>query len=59
GEVEEYKRLTVRDFARLFDSSKQEDAYSFALLYEKARYSNKTVTKADVTMAKSLAEKLI
>lgn len=59
GEVEEYKRLTVRDFARLFDSSKQEDAYSFALLYEKARYSNKTVTKADVTMAKSLVEKLI
>jgi len=56
---ENYKNLTARDFCGLYEEDKKEDALSFAKIYEKARYSNNTCTKADAIMAKGLSERLI
>ena len=56
---DQIKTLTVRDFSSLYEDEKREDALNFALIYEKARYSNKACTKADVLLAKHLYEKLI
>ncbi|MBP5600134.1 MAG: hypothetical protein J6X48_07690 [Lachnospiraceae bacterium] len=56
---DQIKTLTVRDFSSLYEDEKREDALNFALIYEKARYSNQACTKADVLLAKHLCEKLI
>ncbi len=58
-EKADLKTLTVRDFSYLYEEEKREDALNFALVYEKARYSNKACTKEDVVLAKRLCEKLI
>nr|MCR4934683.1 hypothetical protein [Lachnospiraceae bacterium] len=58
-EKADLKTLTVRDFSYLYEEEKREDALNFAIIYEKARYSNKACTKEDVVLAKRLCEKLI
>lgn len=50
---------TAREFAGLFEQKKSEDAFAFAKLYEKARYSSQNVTKEDYLTARAHASRLV
>ncbi len=52
------EKYTVREFAEFFEADKQISALEFCKLYEKARYSEETVTAADVRNAKNYYRQL-
>lgn len=58
-DIEEYSKITVREFAGAFPGNLKEAAYSFAGLYEKARYSPNRCSKKDYELAKEYASKLM
>ncbi len=56
---EKPEKVTAREFMMLLNAEDEESAFSFAKIYEKARYSPLEISKEDVKTAKRLYDILI